>query len=70
MISLPDDLLARVDAEARRRGATRSAVLRQYAAEALDGRAERLGAAMRELEGHARGHGGQVAEQLKAARPR
>ena len=31
MISLPDDVLARVDAEARRRGTSRSALLREAA---------------------------------------
>jgi len=31
MISLPDDVLARVDAEARRRGTTRSGLLREAA---------------------------------------
>jgi metal-responsive CopG/Arc/MetJ family transcriptional regulator len=69
MISLPDELLARVDAEAERRGTTRSAVLREYAAAALDERSAQLAAAMRELDGRAVGHGGQVVEQLKAGRP-
>ena len=51
MISLPDELLARVDAEAERRGTTRSAIMREYAAAALDQRSSQLGAAMRELGG-------------------
>ena len=70
MISLPDELLARVDAEAGRRGTTRSAVLREYAAAALDRRSAQLAAAMRELDGQAVGHGGRVVDQLKAGRPR
>jgi metal-responsive CopG/Arc/MetJ family transcriptional regulator len=69
MISLPDELLARVDAEAERRGTTRSAIMREYAAAALDQRSSQLGAAMRQLDGQALGHGGGVAEQLKASRP-
>lgn len=35
MISLPDDVLARIDAEARRRGTTRSALLREAAVREL-----------------------------------
>jgi hypothetical protein len=31
MVSLPDDVLARIDAEAERRGTTRSALLREAA---------------------------------------
>lgn len=31
MVSLPDDVLARIDGEARRRGTTRSALLREAA---------------------------------------
>jgi hypothetical protein len=59
-----------VIAEAARRGTTRSAVLREYAADALEQRSERLAAAMRELDGKATGHGGRGVEQLKAGRPR
>jgi len=69
MISLPDDLLARVDAEAERRGTTRSAIMREYAAAALDQRSSQLAAAMRELGDDAVGHGGHVVEDLKASRP-
>jgi predicted transcriptional regulator len=69
MVSLPDELLARVDAEAERRGTTRSAVMREYAAAALDQRSSQLGAAMRELGDEAVGHGGRLVEDLKANRP-
>jgi metal-responsive CopG/Arc/MetJ family transcriptional regulator len=69
MVSLPDELLARVDAEAERRGTTRSAVMREYAAAALDQRSSQLGAAMRELGDEAVGHGGRLVEDLKASRP-
>jgi predicted transcriptional regulator len=70
MIALPDDLLARVDAEAQRRGTSRSAVLREYAAAALEQRTVQLAASMREVNAQARGHGGDVVAQLKASRPR
>jgi metal-responsive CopG/Arc/MetJ family transcriptional regulator len=70
MISLPDDLLARVDADAERRGLTRSAMLREYAMTALDERSAQLGRGMRALEGHATHHGGDVVRRLKASRPR
>jgi metal-responsive CopG/Arc/MetJ family transcriptional regulator len=69
MISLPDDLLARVDAEAERRGTTRSGVLRSFAQSALDERNARLAAAMRELGDESSGHGGDVVAVLKASRP-
>jgi len=35
MISLPDDVLARIDSEARRRGTTRSGLLRDAALQTL-----------------------------------
>jgi metal-responsive CopG/Arc/MetJ family transcriptional regulator len=69
MISLPDELLARVDAEANRSGRSRSAVLREFASEALDQRSARLAARMRELNGRSRGHGGNVVAELKSGRP-
>jgi metal-responsive CopG/Arc/MetJ family transcriptional regulator len=69
MISLPDDLLARVDAEAERSGRSRSAVLREFASEVLDQRSARLAARMRELNRRSRGHGGNVVAELKAGRP-
>jgi metal-responsive CopG/Arc/MetJ family transcriptional regulator len=69
MISLPDELLARVDAEAERSGRSRSAVLREYAREALDERSARLAGRMRDLNRGARGHGGEVVGELKAGRP-
>lgn len=69
MISLPDDLLARVDARASEQGSTRSATLRELAEEGLGERQRRLAQEMSALEGHARGHGGNAAEQVKASRP-
>ena len=69
MISLPDELLARLDAHAAERGSTRSATLRDLAEAALGERERLLAERMTELEGHARGHGGDVVGELKAARP-
>jgi len=69
MISLPDELLARLDAHAAERGSTRSATLRDLAEAALGERERLLGERMTELEGHARGHGGDVVDALKAGRP-
>lgn len=69
MVSLPDDLLAEVDAEARRGGTTRSAVMRDFADAALRRRRESRAAAMRSLLNDASPHGGRAAEQVKATRP-
>jgi metal-responsive CopG/Arc/MetJ family transcriptional regulator len=69
MISLPDDLLARLDAQASERGSTRSATIRHLAEAALGEREQVLAEQMRALERHARGHGGDVARVLKAGRP-
>lgn len=70
MISLPDELLARVDARATQRGSNRSATLRELAEQALGERERLLAKRMAELDGKARGHGGDVVDQLKATRPR
>jgi metal-responsive CopG/Arc/MetJ family transcriptional regulator len=69
MVSLPDDLLAEVDAEARRGGTTRSAVMREFAIVALRRRREARAAAMRSLLRAPSPHGGHAAEQVKATRP-
>ena len=69
MISLPDELLARLDAHAAERGSSRSATLRELAEAALGERQQLLAERMAELEGHASGHGGDVVRELKAARP-
>lgn len=69
MISLPDDLLARVDAHASEHGTTRSATIRELAEVGLGERQRRLAQRMTELEGNARGHGGNVADQIRASRP-
>lgn len=69
MISLPDDLLARVDARAAEHGSTRSATIRELAEAGLGERQRLLAQRMADLETGARGHGGEVAQQVKAGRP-
>jgi len=69
MVSMPDDLLREVDAEARRLGTTRSAVLRRFADSALRERRAARAAAMRTLLEHPERYGGDAAESVKAGRP-
>jgi metal-responsive CopG/Arc/MetJ family transcriptional regulator len=69
MISLPDELLARLDAHAAEQGHTRSAAIRDLAEAALGERERLLAKRMRQLDGHATGHGGDVAAAVKAGRP-
>ena len=72
MVSLPDDLLRAVDVEAGRRGTTRSGFLRELAEETLRRRsvrrAERI-AEIDKMDGPLAGHGGGVADLVKATRP-
>lgn len=69
MVSMPDDLLSEVDAEASRLGTTRSAVLRRFADSALRGRRAGRAAAMGVLLRETAHHGGAAAERVKATRP-
>lgn len=72
MVSLPDELLRAVDVEAARRGTTRSGLLRELAEETLRRRSLRRAQRMAGLDhadGQRVGHGGRVAELLKASRP-
>jgi len=69
MVSMPDDLLAEVDAEASRTRSTRSAVMREFADAALRRRRADRAAAMRKLLVDASPHGGNAAKQVKATRP-
>jgi metal-responsive CopG/Arc/MetJ family transcriptional regulator len=69
MISLPDELLSRVDGRAAERGSTRSATIRELIESSLGERERLLAARMAEFEGSAARHGGNVADVLKAARP-
>ncbi|MGH7609068.1 MAG: hypothetical protein ACREOD_03855 [Candidatus Dormibacteria bacterium] len=72
MISMPDDLLLALDVEASRRRTTRSGLLRELAEETLHRRSVARAKRMAEIGGpggRARGHGGRVAELVKASRP-
>ena len=72
MVSLPDDLLRAVDVEAQRRGTTRSGLLRELAEETLRRRSSRRADRMGEIDradGPRVGHGGGVADLVKASRP-
>jgi len=71
MVSMPDELLAEVDAEAERLGSTRSAVLRGYAEAAIQRRRKKRADAIAELiRDHAMDHGGRdVAQLIKEGRP-
>lgn len=69
MVSLPDDLLSEVDAEARRVGTTRSAIMREFAGIALRRRRQNRAASMRSLLGDLSPHGGRAAERVKETRP-
>jgi len=66
---MPDELLAEVDAEAKRTGSSRSAVLRGFADAALRERRGDRAAAMSSLLRDAPPHGGRSAERVKATRP-
>lgn len=73
MVSLPNDLLRAVDMEAGRRGTTRSGLLRELAEDAMRSRCLKRGERMTEIDslgGPPRGHGGHVAELVKATRPK
>ena len=72
MVSLPDDLLRAVDAEADRRGTTRSGLLRELAEDSLRRHSLRRAERMAEIDAVDRlaaGHGGGVAELVKSTRP-
>jgi metal-responsive CopG/Arc/MetJ family transcriptional regulator len=70
MVSMPEELLAEVDAEAERLGSTRSAVLRGYAEAAIQRRRTARAEAIAELLGEGTiSHGGDVARMIKEGRP-
>jgi metal-responsive CopG/Arc/MetJ family transcriptional regulator len=72
MVSLPDDLLKAVDVEAARRGTTRSGLLREMAEETLRRRSAHRARRMAQISGNSpsMGHGGDVAQLVKATRPK
>ena len=71
MVSLPDELVASIDAEARRLGTTRSGLLRAYADEALRRRAGDLAERVAEILATAPAieRGRRVIDELKRLRP-
>jgi hypothetical protein len=69
MVSLPDDLLQAVDAEAARRGMTRSGLLREFADRSLRGRGAHRAARAIEIMRDSGAHGGDVAALVKRHRP-
>lgn len=69
MVSLPDDLLASIDAEAARRGTTRSGLLRDYVREGLRRRALERASRVRRVLSEPGHHGGAGVEDLKRLRP-
>ena len=69
MVSLPDDLLRQLDAEARERGTTRSGLLRSYVQEGMQRRTQERARRMKELRAEpATGRGNDVVELLDEAR--
>jgi len=68
MISIPDDLLARLDEHARRLGTTRSGLLRELAERELVTDAAARREEILALLGRARGHGGGSARFVRAMR--
>lgn len=71
-VSLPDDVLRAVDAEAGRRGTTRSGSLRELAEDSMQWRSVQRAERTAAIDAAARartGHGGRVAGLVKATRP-
>ena len=71
MVSLPDELIASIDAEARRLGTTRSGLLRSYADEALRRRAQERADRIEQVMATAPAveRGGRGVDELKRLRP-
>jgi metal-responsive CopG/Arc/MetJ family transcriptional regulator len=68
MISLPDELLERIDAYARSRGTTRSGLLRELAERELAADREARGKRIRELLANPQPHGGNSVEIIREMR--
>ncbi len=71
MVSLPDEVLMAVDLEAKRRGTTRSGLLREFAEASIRERSIERAKRMTQIAaaGPASGHGGRAADLVKATRP-
>lgn len=70
LVYVPDDLLAEVDAEADRTGASRSAVMRDLTHAAMRRRRIDRATGMQALLRHTSPHGGNATERVKQMRPR
>lgn len=70
MISLPDELLRRIDSEAAAKGTSRSATVRALAEAGLGGPDARWQEAVDALERHAKPRGGNVAALIREDRER
>ncbi len=70
VVYMPDDLLAEIDAEADRTGASRSAVMRDLTYASVRRRRVNRATEMQTLLRHTGPHGGNVAERVKQMRPR
>jgi metal-responsive CopG/Arc/MetJ family transcriptional regulator len=68
MISLPDELVGRIDEQARRRGTTRSGLLRDLAERELASDVEVRRRGVRELLAAAASHGGDGARHVREQR--
>lgn len=69
MVSLPDDLLGALDAEAERRRTTRSGLLRDYVYEGLRHRGRERARRVEQLMSEVGHHGGGGVDDLKRHRP-
>ncbi len=69
MVSLPDDLLGSLDAEAARRNMTRNGLLRHYVDEGLRHRGEARARRVEQRMGTPGRHGGESVDELKRHRP-
>lgn len=69
MVSLPDELLGALDAEAARKNTTRSGLLRDYVREGLRHRAQERARRVQHVMGEAGHHGGDGVGELKRRRP-
>ncbi|MFP5346044.1 MAG: ribbon-helix-helix protein, CopG family [Actinomycetes bacterium] len=69
MVSLPDELLGSLDAEAARRNTTRSALLRAYVHEGLRQRAQERARRVDKVMSETGHHGGDGVRDLKRYRP-
>lgn len=69
MVSLPDELLRQLDAEAERRGTTRSGMLRAYVEDGMQRRTQDRVRRMKDILAEpSAGHGGDVVELLRQER--